>query len=152
VHPRLLNRWSSATRAAALLKGSDDVLEALLRAAPADRLAELTHRTLAMMCRSHKLHNVCDNDDDSEYSNCTALQRRASLLVSKGGRITAINEVNAYERDIPLLTITARGCAGCVKYFIEQLGADVTAVSADNSTALHAAAAGSNSDVAELLL
>jgi ankyrin repeat protein len=126
------------------------VLEALLQAAPADKLAELAQRTLVLMCRKHKLDSRSDNEQ-CEHSNCTAVQRRASLLLSTKGRITAASEVTR-PWTTPLASLAASGCTACVKYFIEQLGAGVTVVSADNSTALHAAASGGHSDVVKLLL
>eukprot|EP00953_Heterococcus_sp_UTEX-ZZ885_P016943 9509-Heterococcus_DN1.PRE.2 len=143
-------RWSSATNTAVQLKGSDDVLEALLQAAPADKLAELAQRTLVLMCRKHKLDSRSDNEQ-CEHSNCTAVQRRASLLLSTKGCVTDVSEVTR-PWITPLASLAASGCTACVKYFIEQLGAGVTVVSADNSTALHAAASGGHSDVVKLLL
>jgi ankyrin repeat protein len=127
--------------AAALLTSSSDVLAALLQAAPADALAagEAQH-ALMKMCEAHKSRQGA--------IDCTAVQRRASLLTSRGA---CVNE----ERDqlqTPLYSLAVSGCAACFKYFIEQLGLDVTAVFADSSTALHVAASGGRSGVVQVLL
>jgi hypothetical protein len=138
---RWLDRWSSAASTAAFLQSSDDVLEPLLQAAPADRLAELTHRTLVLICGAHSRNYRYDSEDDSEYGNCTALQRSASLLLSRGACATAVSEVDPDKKETALANLTGKGCFSCVKYFVQQLGADVTVVFGDNSTtALHAAA------------
>jgi Ankyrin repeats (3 copies) len=128
-------------RAAALLTSSSDVLEALLQAAPADALAVgETQHTLMKMCEAHKSHKGS--------TDCTAVQRRASLLVSRGAC------VNAHRPPLktPLYSLAADGCAACVKYFIEELDLDIKAVFADSRTALHVAASGGHSSVVQVLL
>jgi Ankyrin repeats (3 copies) len=128
-------------RAAALLTSSSYVLEALLQAAPAYALAAgETQHTLMKMCEAHKSHKGS--------IDCTAVQRRASLLVSRGA---CANE-HRPPLQTPLYSLAADGCAACVKYFIKQLGVDVTAVFADNSAALHVAASGGHSSVVQVLL
>jgi ankyrin repeat protein len=104
------------------------------------------------MCRKHKLHSRYDSDQECEVSNCTALQRRAGVLLSRGGRSAAVSELDSYEKETPLGNLAASGCAACVKHFIEQLGADVTVVFGNNRTALHAAASSGCGDVVQLLL
>jgi ankyrin repeat protein len=104
------------------------------------------------MCRKHKLHSRYDSDQECEVSNCTAVQRRAGVLLSSGGRAAAVSEVDFYEKETPLGNLAASGCAACVKHFVEQLGADVTVVFGNNRTALHAAASGGCCDVVQLLL
>jgi ankyrin repeat protein len=115
-------------------------------------MAELTQRTLVLMCGKHRLHSRYDSDQECEVSNCTAVQRRASVLLNRGGRTAAVSELDSYGKETPLGNLAASGCAACVKHFIEQLGADVTVVFGNNSTALHAAAKGGCGDVVELLL
>jgi Ankyrin repeats (3 copies) len=128
-------------RAAAQLTSKEDaMLEALLQAAPVNALAEATQHALMRMCGAHRGRH--------DSTDCAAVQRRASLLLSRGA---CVNKQEPLLQTL-LYSLAASGCAGCTEHFIEQLGADATAVFADNSTALHVAACACHSNVVLLLL